>query len=141
MRSGQRKFWRQNDENLIRIFRTGKNLVEIDLRRDGEPMPFRFLQANGYISQYRILVKRGEHWKRAYLYPFSVRDPIPVFPLPLQPGDAEPSVRLGEVLKKIYDQSEYDLRIDYRQPPEPPLSEADMSWAREVLQARGAVIS
>jgi Protein of unknown function (DUF4058) len=124
-----------------RIFRSGKNLVEIDLRRDGEPMPFRFLQANVHISQYRILVKRGEHWRRAYLYPFNVRDPLPIFPLPLKPGDAEPPVRLGEVLKKIYDQSGYDLRIDYSQPPEPPLSEADAQWAKEVLRAQGAVIS
>lgn len=124
-----------------RIFRTGKNLVEIDLRRDGELMPFKFLQTNGRTSQYRILVKRGEHWSRAYLYPFNVRDPIPIFPLPLKPGDAEPPVRLGEVLKKIYEQSGYDLRIDYRQPPEPPLSEADMTWAKEVLRTQGAMIS
>jgi hypothetical protein len=124
-----------------RIFCTGKNLVEIDLRRDGEPMPFRFLQANGRRSQYRILVKRGEHWSRAYLYPFNVRDPIPIFPLPLKPDDAEPPVRLGEVIKKIYDQSGYDLRIDYSRPPEPPLSEADAQWAKEVLRAQGAMVS
>ncbi len=124
-----------------RIFRTSKNLVEIDLRRDGEPMPFTFLQRNGRMNHYRILVKRGEDFRRAFLYPFSVRDPIPIFPLPLQPGDAEPPVRLGEVLKKIYDQSGYDLRVDYRRPPEPPLSEADMAWAMEVLRAQGAMAS
>lgn len=43
-----------------RIFRTGTNLIEIDLLRDGEPMPFTLLQSNGHLSHYRILVKRGD---------------------------------------------------------------------------------
>lgn len=120
------------------LFRSDTNLVEIDLLRDGEPMPFTFLQSNGHLSHYRILVKRGDFGRRAYLYPFSVRDPIPNFPLPLQPGDVEPPVHPGKVLKEIYDEGGYDLYIDYSQPPEPPLSEADMSWAREVLRTAKA---
>jgi len=118
-----------------RIFRIDTNFVEIDLLRDGEPMPFTFLQSNGHLSHYRILVKRGDYGRRALLYPFSVRHSIPVFPLPLQPGDAEPPVRLGEVLKEVYDQCGYDYRIDYSRPLEPPLSEADVQWAKEVLRA------
>jgi hypothetical protein len=117
-----------------RIFRTLTHLVEIDLLRDGDPMPFTFLQTNGYMSHYRILVKRSEY-RHAYLYPFGVRDPIPVFPLPLQPGDTEPPIRLGELLKALYDQVRYDLRVDYSQPPTPPLSEADTMLVAEILRA------
>jgi hypothetical protein len=118
-----------------KIFRAQINLVEIDLLRDWPPMPFTFLETNGHSSHYRILVKRGKSLRHAFLYSFSVRDPIPVFPLPLQPGDAEPPVRLGEVLKAAYDKCSYDYRLDYTQPPEPPLSEADMLWAKEILRA------
>jgi len=118
-----------------KIFRTPMNFVEIDLLRGWSPMPFTFLQTNGHLSHYRILVKRNVSVRHAFLYPFSVRDPIPVFPLPLQPGDIEPSVRLGEVLKEIYDEYGYDLRIDYHRPPEPTLSEDDAHWAKEVLRA------
>jgi hypothetical protein len=118
-----------------KIFRTLTHLVEIDLLRDGEPMPFTFLQTNGHMNHYRILVKRGDHWRRAYLYSFNVRDSIPVFPLPLQPGDREPLIRLGEALQKVYDENGYDLRVDYNRPPEPPLSEADMTWAKEIMRA------
>ncbi len=118
-----------------RIFRTLTHLVEIDLLRDGEPMPFAFLQTNGHMNHYRILLKRGDHWRRAHLYPFNVRDLIPAFPLPLQPGDVEPPIRLGEVLKVLYDKRGYDLRIDYSRPPEPPLNEADAQWAKEILRA------
>jgi len=82
-----------------RIFRTPTHLVEIDLLRAGEPMPVTFLQTNGHTDHYRIPIKRGDRGRRAYLYPFNVREVIPVFALPLQPGDHEPPVRLGEALK------------------------------------------
>jgi len=118
-----------------KVFRTPMSLVEIDLLRDWPPMPFAFLPTNGHPSHYRILVKRGLSARHALLYPFSVRDPIPIFSLPLQPGDTEPPVRLGEVLKDTYDKCSYDFRIDYKQPPEPLLSEVDMLWAKEVLRA------
>jgi hypothetical protein len=121
-----------------KIFRTQINLVEIDLLRDWPPMPFAFLQTNGHSNHYRILIKRGKSLRHAFLYAFSVRDPIPIFPLPLQPGDTEPPVRLGEVLKEAYDRCSYDYRIDYNQSPEPILSEADAKWAAEILRVAKA---
>jgi hypothetical protein len=118
-----------------RIFQTNTSLVEIDLLRGGTPMPFTFLQTNGKSQHYRIFVKRSDCPRRAFLYPFEVRQPIPAFSLPLQSGDAEPPIRLGNVLQEAYEDGGYDMRIDYTQPPEPPLSEADMLWAKEILRA------
>jgi len=119
-----------------RIFQTPTHLVEIDLLRDGEPMPFTFLQTNGRFNHYRILIKRGDRGRRAHLYPFNVREAIPVFALPLQPEDHEPPVRLGEALKQTYDEYRYDLRLNYNEPPEPPLSDTDAQWAAEILQTK-----
>jgi len=121
-----------------RIFQTNTSLVEIDLLRDGTPMPFTFLQTNGVQRHYRIFVKRGDRARRAFLYPFDVRQPIPVFPLPLQRGDVEPPIQLGKVLQDVYDEGGYDMRIDYSQPPVPPLSEADAKWAEEILRIQKA---
>jgi len=121
-----------------KIFRTPMNFVEIDLLRDWPPMPFTFSQTNGHLSHYRILVKRNVSVRHALLYPFSVRDPIPVFPLPLQPGDVEPPVRLGAALKGIYDEYGYDLCLDYNHPSEPPLNDADAQWAAEIVRAAKA---
>jgi hypothetical protein len=118
-----------------KIFRTQTNLVEIDLLRHWAPMPFAFLQTDGGASHYRILVKRGDQTRRAHLYPFNVRDPVPIFSLPLQVGDVEPPVYLGAVLREVYDESGYALRIDYGQPPVPPLSEEDAKWAADILRA------
>jgi AraC-like DNA-binding protein len=77
-----------------KIFRAQINLVEIDLLRDWPPMPFTFLQANGHSSHYRILVKRGKNLRHAFLYSFSVRDPIPIFSLPCI-TEPEMAKRLG----------------------------------------------
>jgi Protein of unknown function (DUF4058) len=43
-------------------------------------------------SHYRILVSRSKTRPKAQLYAFNLRDIIPQFSLPLQPGDAEPIV-------------------------------------------------
>lgn len=118
-----------------KIFRAPINFVEIDLLRGWSPMPFTLSKTNGHLSQYRILVKRRTSLRRAFLYPFDVRDTIPVFPLPLQPGDVEPPVRLGAALKEIYDEYGYDLCLNYHESPEPPLNDADAQWAAEILRA------
>jgi hypothetical protein len=44
---------------------------------------------------------------------------------------------LGQLLQEIYDRARYDLSIDYRQPPEPPLTAEDAAWADELLRAKG----
>jgi len=127
---------RSYESKRERIFRTLTNLVEIDLLRGWAPMPFTFVQNNGKMSHYRILVKRGDHPRRAFLYPFNLKDAIPSFQLPLQRGDQEPLVHLGELLGEIYDEGGYDLRIDYSQPPVPPLGDEEAAWASEILRGR-----
>lgn len=118
------------------IFRSQTHLVEIDLLRAWEPMPF---WGDGGSSHYRILVRRGEQRDRAFLYAFNVRDPIPRFPLPLQKGDVEPVIDLKPLLDELYDEASYDLRVDYTQPPVPPLAEADAQWAADILRRRSEV--
>jgi hypothetical protein len=110
------------------------HLVEIDLLRAGEPMPI--LRWSGR-SDYRILVSRGEQRPRAHLLPFSVRQPIPGFSLPLQPGDEEPEVDLNGLLHALYDRAGFDLRIDYRGDPEPPLAGTDAEWSGSLLREVG----
>lgn len=85
-------------------------------------------------SHYRILIRRGEEGSCARLYPFNVQETIPRFSLPLQAGDAEPIVDLGELLRQIYLEARYRLRLDYSQPPAPALAEADAKWASQILQ-------
>jgi Protein of unknown function (DUF4058) len=124
------KLYRQEREDYERkrgyVFRSSTNLVEIDLLRAGEPMPVIGAPVK---SDYRILVSRGTQRPRASLIAFMLRQPIPVFTLPLLPDDAEPEVALNRIVHDLYRRARFDLRLDYTQPPVPPLSEADNVWA------------
>ena len=73
---------------------------------------------------------------KALLYPFDVQDPIPAIPIPLERGDEEPLLDLNLLLHRLYDQAVYNLRIDYRQFPTPPLTEEDAAWAAELVASR-----
>jgi len=106
------------------------HFVEIDLLRAGPPMPHTERAAN---SHYRLFIRRRERPHQARLYPFSVRQPIPTFPLPLLPDDAEPVVDLNALLNTVYDQAGYDLVLRYDQSPAPPLGAEDTAWAAEVM--------
>lgn len=112
------------------------HFVEIDLLRAGPPMPFTERAAEG---GYRIFVRRRERPSQARLYQFSARQPIPAFPLPLLPEDAEPTVDLGALLNTVFDQAGYDLVIRYAQLPAPPLSAEEAKWAGDLLTPTQAV--
>lgn len=122
------------EDKRAAVLATRTSLVEVDLVRAGAPM--RVLGAHA-ASDYRILVSRGHQRPVAELQPFSVQDPIPVFRLPLRRGDDEPEVDVGAVLRGLYDRAGYDLSLDYRADPVPPLSGASAAWAEAVLRQAG----
>lgn len=116
------------------VLSTRTSLVEIDLLRAGERMP----AAGRFVSSdYCILVSRGWRRPKAELVAFGVRDPIPPFSMPLRREEQEPAVDLGKVLGGVYDRASYDLRMDYRREPVPPLLGGNAAWAARLLAARG----
>jgi hypothetical protein len=119
----------QYESKRLKVLGSLTHLVEIDLLRAGQPFP---MKAPGQ-HDYRILVSRSQHRPRADIYLFGVRDVIPTFPIPLRSGEAEPALPLNNILHELYDQGGYDLIIDYRQPPQQPLSEADAAWAMQLV--------
>ncbi len=110
------------------------NLVEIDLLRRWDPLLSLPAQV---CSHYRILVSPGVSRPRASLYAFNLADVIPAFPLPLDPGDTEPIVNLQKLVGDIYDQSGYDLVINYQENPAPSLNDEDSAWLNEWLLQKG----
>src|SRR5262249_7149602 len=115
----------------LRVLGSATHFIEIDLLRAGEPFPFR-VQDDAAQSDYRILVSRAHDRPQAAVYLFTIRDPIPDIPVPLQPGDAEPSVTLNRLVHEVYDRAGYDLTVDYQQAP-PPLSAQDVQWMQQLL--------
>jgi hypothetical protein len=113
------------------LLSTRTSLVEIDLLRAGQRPA---ISGPAPDSDYRIVIVRGWERPRANLYAFDLQDPIPVIPIPLERGDDEPLLDLNALLHRLYDQAVYNLRIDYRQPPTPPLDEADAAWTAELTK-------
>ncbi len=75
---GREKYEKKRQQVLSSL----SHLVEIDLLRDGEPLPV--LEVPGY-TDYRILVSRSDTRPIADLYAFNLPDLIPLFPIPLSP--------------------------------------------------------
>lgn len=114
-----------------RVLGSLTHLVEVDLLRANLPMPMMGMPGK---VDYRIVISRSLNRPSADLYGFSIREPIPIFPLPLKPEDSELAVDLQAVVARVYDLGSYDVRIDYRQPvPPPALSKLDQQWLDDIV--------
>jgi hypothetical protein len=120
------------ERKRLRLLASASHLVEIDLLRTGPPLPLR-LPPGTAPGDYRMVISRAPQRPTAEVLLFRVRDPIPALSIPLQPGEPEPQLPLNQVLHTLYDNAGYDLGVDYRQPPDPPLTEADAAWAATLL--------
>jgi hypothetical protein len=116
------------------VLESATHLVEVDLLRDGQPMPMRSQLPQ---SDYRLLVSRAPDRPKAQLYAFNLEQPIPIFNLPLKPADAELPVDLQSLLGTIYNQARYDMAIDYHQNPMPPLNPDQQAWMETLLIEKG----
>jgi hypothetical protein len=105
--------------------------VEIDLLRAGRPSAENLALRD---CDYRIVVLRHEDRPRGKLWPVSVRQPLPVIGIPLRGDDPDVPLDLGAVLNAAYESAAYDMSIDYRKPPDPPLAKPDAEWARQLLK-------
>ena len=128
-REGRRQYVRKR----LQVLGSATHFIEIDLLRAGEPFPFKVIDDDAQ-SDYRMIVSRAQDRPQAAVYLFTIRDPIPDIPVPLQPGDAEPSLALNHLLHDVYDRAGYDLTLDYQQsPPPPPMREQDLRWVKQLL--------
>jgi hypothetical protein len=110
------------------VLRSEANFVEIDLLRGGRRMPL----DRPPDCDYCVLVSRRQDRPRVGLWPVRLREPLPVIPVPLRPGEPEPTVALKPVLDQVYDAGDYADDL-YRGHPDPPLPAADAEWAKQFL--------
>ncbi len=117
-----------------RILQSPTHLIEIDLLRAGRRIPMtRELPS----APYYVYVGRFEVRPETDVWPIRLDQPLPIIPVPLLPGDADVLLDLQLALTTVYDLSEYDLEIDYTQPPEGPLDPQQTTWVDERLRAAG----
>jgi hypothetical protein len=98
------------------ILESRTHLIEIDLLREGEPLPMDITTT----SHYRMLISRSTTRPTADLYAFNLGDRIPNIPIPLLSEDPEPLLDLQTILNELYDELGYSYFIDYgKKPPDP----------------------
>jgi hypothetical protein len=108
------------------------NLVEIDLLRGGKPMPLDERPDRAFA--YSALVSRAPDRPRAGFWPISLRERLPIIPIPLRAPDADAELDLQEVLNHVYDTSGYEDYI-YSGSPDPLLEVADQAWAESLISS------
>ena len=111
------------------------HLIEIDLLRRYNRMPF---DDPVPATHYLVMVCRAGERPHSHVWAISVRQPLPTVPIPLLNPDPPVLLDLGQALRTAYTRARYDLRVDYRQPPNPPLAPADAAWAAEHIAAHVA---
>jgi hypothetical protein len=114
-----------------RLLRSGINYVELDLLRGG-PRTVAGLPECDYYA----LVARAAEFPRAGVWPWRLRDPFPRIPVPLRPGEPDPTVDLRSALETAYDEAGYAYFI-YRGDPEPALAAEDAAWAAAFVPRPG----
>jgi hypothetical protein len=110
------------------------HLLEIDLLRQGQRVP---MQKPLPSTSYFIFLSRAEKRPLTEIWPISLKEPLPVVPIPLLPGDADVALDVQQVFTTTYDLLGYDLALDYTQSPELPLPKEDMAWAEVLLRVAG----
>lgn len=104
------------------------SFVEIDLRRGGDrPRPPELPPCDYY-----VLVSQQEHRPQVGFWPISLRDQLPVVPIPLAAPDPPVPLDLQALLHQVYDAAGYGKYI-YQEAPEPPLSPQEDAWARQLI--------
>ena len=117
-------------EKRATYFSAPIHLVEIDLLRAWPRMPMDTpLPACDYLA----IIAQFHERPNCDVWPIYLRQPLPVLPIPLLPPDPAVPLDMGQALRTAYTRARYDLRIDYRKPPAPPLAPQDAEWAASLL--------
>ncbi len=131
MGNGLEQYLQRRDELLS----GGVHVVEIDLVRRGNwrGLMRPHLCPLEAIEPYRVTIRVGGR-RSAYLYPISLRRPLPSISIPLRPGDKEVKLVLQPLLDQAYENGRYGFTLNYDQPPDPPLEEDDAAWAEALIE-------
>jgi hypothetical protein len=113
------------------------SLVEIDLLRRGRRMFAASLEMVPEARQktYLICVSRGWRAGESEIYGATLRERLPVIPIPLRPTDRDARLDLQSLVDQAYRRGRYD-DTDYRQELDPPLGSDEAKWADELLKAQ-----
>jgi hypothetical protein len=114
------------------------NIVEVDLVRAGRwrELLMPTIAPARLESVYRVVTRRVHPKARVELYLISLRDRLPLIPVPLREGEKDVVLDLQPLVDQAYVNGRYD-RTRYDVPCDPPLEPEDAVWAEALLRAAG----
>ncbi|MCA9049831.1 MAG: DUF4058 family protein [Planctomycetaceae bacterium] len=116
------------------VMTSSSHFAEIDLLRDGDHLHTRELLP---AAEYFVHVSRMDRRPQGYVRPIRLHQRLPVIGIPLKPGDEDMPLDLQTVLATAWDRAAWDLGIDYRSDPVPPLNPEQTAWAHNLLTSAG----
>lgn len=122
---GRREYLTKRREFLA----SKSHLVELDLLRGGVRLPVVGSLPSG---DFYAIVSRANRRPRCEVYSWTLRDKLPPIPIPLKRGDADAVVPLQEVFDTVYQHARYDLSVKYDAALEPPLSDVELQWVKQL---------
>ncbi|MEZ4939637.1 MAG: DUF4058 family protein [Saprospiraceae bacterium] len=116
-------------EKWERLHYAGVHLIEIDLLRRGErPLAHPYLPKCHYmVALLRAGVGKTQIWA------MTVKDPLPVLPVPLKKPDEDSVLDLGQAMKDMYEQGLFEKSINYSElPPPPAFTPEELDWLKSL---------
>lgn len=114
------------------LVRHGIHIVELDLLRRGRrtelarPLP---------TADYYAMLFRANLRPDVEVYSWTLRDPLPTIPIPLQEPDPDIKLDLAAVVNTVYERGRYARKLRYAMQIPKPSSKALAEWVDEKLRA------
>ena len=105
------------------------HLVELDFLLRGQRLPMEQPLPPG---DFYAFLKRAENRKQAQVYAWTIRQALPVIPIPLLAPDPDIPLDLAGLFALAYERGRYARSLDYAAKLDVPLSPADLAWAIEL---------
>ncbi|MBI4600804.1 MAG: DUF4058 family protein [Planctomycetes bacterium] len=124
---------RDYEDRRLEILRTRTHVLEIDLLRGGRRIQLAGEQPAG---DYFVYLSRIQRRPNTQVWAVTVRDRLPVMPVPLLEADPDVALDLQAAVDACFALVGYERLLDYSGPPPPQrLGESDIPWVDELLRA------
>jgi len=117
-----------------RILASSVHLVEIDLLRKGQRVPWKGRLPS---ASYYVFLSRASNRPVMDVWPIVLDQLLPTIPIPLLPGDDDITLNLQQAFTAVYDLGGFRKFLRYKKLPEASVTREQSAWISQRLRAAG----